>query len=245
MTDWKSIFYFFERLGKNSYFYRPLKQKIETVILNFDIIAFMVSSLLILMYYLYLGRRTRREPDSSVHTFNARIRERWVKMVISNDSRSILAIQTLRNSVMSASFMASTSILLITGTLNISEKVGQWALNWHPYGLAHSYSTGLWQIKLGLLLLDFSIAFYCFSMAIRFFNHVGYMINLPDNVPADGGLARQTCVYLNRAGRFYSFGTRTFFFSLPIILWFFGPYFLLLATLVLIGGLAMLDKVPR
>ena len=197
-----------------------------------------------LAYYGYLGRRTRCAPDSSVYTLNARIRERWVEMVMSSGKMDILAIQTLRNSVMAANFMASTSILLIIGTLNISEKIGQWALAWHPYSLAHTFSTGLWQIKLCLLLLDFSIAFFCFSMAIRFFNHVGYMINLPVDSSPDGGLYKQTCAYLNRAGSYYTFGTRTFFFSLPIILWFFGPYFLTLATLVLIGGLAMLDKVP-
>ncbi len=211
ITDLKSIFYFSGRLGKNAWLYRAFKQTKETATLNCDLMAFMVSSLLILIYYLYLGRRTRHIPDSSVHMFNARIRERWVKMVMSKDNKDILAIQTLRNSVMSASFMASTSILLIIGTLNISEKVGQWVLNWHPYALAHIYSTELWQIKLGLLLLDFSIAFYCFSMAIRFFNHVGYMINLTDDVPNDGGLSQKTSVYLNRAGRYYSFGTRSFF----------------------------------
>jgi uncharacterized membrane protein len=166
------------------------------------------------------------------------------RLIISKGNKDILAIQTLRNSVMSASFMASTSILLMIGTLNISEKVGQWALDWHPYGIAHIYSSELWQIKLGLLLLDFFVAFYCFSMAIRFFNHVGYMINLPDDVSIGVDLSKQTCVYLNRAGSYYSFGTRSFFFSLPIILWFFGPYLLILATLVLIGGLVMLDKVP-
>jgi uncharacterized membrane protein len=165
-------------------------------------------------------------------------------MVMSKDNMEVLAIQTLRNSVMAANFMASTSILLIIGTLNISEKIGQWALDWHPNGLAQPFSTELWQLKLCLLLLDFSIAFYCFSMAIRFYNHVGYMINLPVESSPDGGLYKQTCAYLNRAGRYYTFGTRTFFFSLPIILWFFGPYFLMLATLTLIGGLAMLDKVP-
>jgi Protein of unknown function, DUF599 len=179
--------------------------------LKYDIIIFMVSSLLILVYYLYLGRRTRRAPDSSLHTFNARIRERWVNMVMSKENKDILAIQTLRNSVMAASFMASTSILLIIGTLNISEKVGQWALDWHPYGLVHSYSTELWQVKLGLLLLDFSIAFYCFSMAIRFFNHVGYMINLPDDASTDGDLSRQTCVYLNRAGLLFVWHAYLFF----------------------------------
>jgi len=212
--------------------------------MSYDIIAFTVSCLLILVYYLYLGRRTRHAPDSSVHALNARIRKRWVEMVMNSGKMDILAVQTLRNSVMAANFMATTAVLLIIGTLNLSEKIGQWALDWHPFVLAYTVSSELWQIKLGLLLLNFSIAFYCFSMAIRFFNHVGYMINLPGDASTDGGHYKQTCAYLNRAGSCYTFGTRTFFFSLPIILWFFGPYFLMLATLVLIGGLAMLDRAP-
>jgi uncharacterized membrane protein len=212
--------------------------------MSYDIIAFTVSCLLILVYYLYLGRRTRSAPDSSVHALNARVRERWVKMVMNSGKMDILAIQTLRNSVMASNFMASTAVLLIIGTLNISEKIGKWAINWHPYALAYNVSSELWQLKLGLLLLNFSIAFYCFSMAIRFFNHVGYMINLPGDASADREHYKQTCAYLNRAGSYYTLGTRTFFFSLPIILWFFGPYFLMLATLGLIGGLAMFDKAP-
>lgn len=213
--------------------------------MQFDFIALATSCLLIVIYYLYLGYRTRREPNFSVHTLNAKVRERWVETVMTKPNMEILAIQTLRNSVMAANFMASTSILLIIGTLNISEKIGQWALNWHPYGLAQNFSTELWQIKLSLLLLNFCIAFYSFSMAIRFFNHVGYMVNLPSDSYPTSGFYQQTCAYLHKAGRYYAFGIRTFFISLPIILWFFGPYFLMLATLTLIGGLAMLDKVPR
>lgn len=133
-------------------------------------------------------------------------------MVMRKDNMEILAVQTLRNSVMAANFMASTSILLIIGTLNIGEKIGQWALNWHPNGLAHAFSTELWQLKLCLLLLDFSIAFYCFSMAIRFYNHVGYMINLPVESSPDGGLYKQTCAYLNRRWQIlYVWHTNLFF----------------------------------
>jgi uncharacterized membrane protein len=210
----------------------------------YDVIAFMVSCLLILAYYLYLGRRTRRAPHTSVHALNARIRERWVDMIMSGNNMEILAVQTLRNSVMAANFMATTAILLIIGTLNLSEKIGQWALDWHPFVLADTVSGTSWQIKLGLLLLDFSIAFYCFSMAIRFFNHVGYMINLPGDATSNPSHYKQTCAYLNRAGRYYTLGNRTFFFILPIIMWFLGPPFLMLATLGLIAGLAMLDRAP-
>lgn len=212
--------------------------------MNCDTRAFLLSCLLILLYYLYLCRRTRRAPDSSIHALNARIRELWVHRVMSKGGMEILAIQTLRNSVMAANFMASTAVLLIIGALNLSEEIGTWTLQWHSGFLADVESSQLWKVKLGLLLLDFSIAFYCFAMAIRFFNHVGYMINLSDDASTGDSLYQQTCVYLNRAGTYYMLGIRTFFFSLPIILWFFGPCFLLLATLVLILGLAMLDRTP-
>ncbi len=210
----------------------------------YDIIAFAVSCLFILVYYLYLGWRTRRAPDASIHANNAKIREQWVGMVMSNGNMDILAIQTLRNSVIAANFMASTAVLLIIGSLNISEKIGQWALNWHPFIIDDPTPGVIWQIKLGLLLLVFAIAFHFFAMAIRYFNHVGYMINLPSEPSKDSGLYRQTCTYLNKAGRYYMFGTRTFFFSLPIIMWFFGPAFLVLATFGLVVGLAMLDRTP-
>ncbi len=213
--------------------------------MSYDMIALIASCVLILVYYLYLVRRTRLAPESSVHTLNARVREQWVDMIMSKDHMEILAVQTLRNSVMASNFMASTAVLLIIGTLNLSEKIGQWSLNWSPFTLSQNEFSGLWQIKLGLLLLDFSIAFYCFSMAIRFFNHVGYMINLPGDLSTKLKHQKKTCIYLNRAGSYYAFGNRTFFFSLPIVMWFLGPCFLLLATLALIGGLVMLDRAPN
>lgn len=209
-----------------------------------DIIAFTISCLLMLIYYLYLKRRTRRMPNSSVHAVNAMTRERWVMMIMNSGKLEILAIQTLRNSVMTASFMATTATLLMIGVLNLSEKIGHWSQNLHPLLSLCQTSNELWQVKIGVLLLSFAIAFYFFAMAIRFFNHVGYMINLPYDAATDDDLCKQTCAYLNKAGSYYTFGIRTFFFSLPIILWFFGPFFLVLATLSLIAGLNVLDRVP-
>jgi uncharacterized membrane protein len=213
--------------------------------MSYDIIAFSASCLFVLTYYLYLAIRTRRAPEASIHAHNAKIREQWVDMVMSSGKMDILAIQTLRNSVIAANFMASTAVLLIIGTLNISEKIGQWTLTWHPLVIGGTTPGVVWQIKLGLLLLVFAIAFHFFSMAIRYFNHVGYMINLPSEPSKHSGLYHQTCIYLNKAGKYYMFGTRTFFFSLPIIMWFFGPYFLVLASIGLTTGLAMLDKTPN
>jgi uncharacterized membrane protein len=206
--------------------------------LKHELISLSACLLLMVLYYLYLWQRTQRAPDSSAHSFNANIRLRWVQMILANNNNGLLAIQTLRNSVMAANFMASTAILLIIGSLSSSEKLSHWLLQSDIQNLIPAYSNELSSLKLGLLVLDFFIAFYSFSMAIRFFNHVGYMIGL-----ADTELTKATCLYLNKAGRYYTLGTRSFFFSLPIILWFFGPYFLILGTLILILGLALLDHV--
>ncbi len=193
---------------------------------------------LIIFYYLYLWQRTLRAPDSCAHSFNAKIRQRWVQMILADKNNGLLAIQTLRNSVMAANFMASTAILLIIGILTSSEKLSQWLLHTDLSTFIPAYSNELGALKLGLLVLVFFIAFYSFSMAIRYFNHVGYMIGL-----ADSELTQQTSLYLHKAGRYYTLGTRSYFFSLPIFMWLFGPYFLILGTLILILGLALLDNV--
>ncbi|MGZ8143868.1 MAG: DUF599 domain-containing protein [Methylosarcina sp.] len=209
-----------------------------------DVIAFAVSTLLILLYYLYLNWRTLRQPNFTVHAMNSKVRQRWVEMIMSSDHKEILAVQTLRNSVMAANFMASTAILLIIGILNLSENPERLMSAWQPFLITASSSNELSHIKLALLLLNFFIAFYCFSMAIRFFNHVGYMINLPPDTVMERFSPRQIAVYLNRAGTYYTYGTRAFFFSLPLILWFFGPHVLVLATLILIISLYSLDRTP-
>jgi len=133
------------------------------VVLKYDMIAFLLSVFLIFTYYAYLSRRTKQYPNLSAHALNEKVRYQWVQMIMNSGGKmDILAIQTIRNSVMAANFMASTAILLIIGTLNISDKIGQFALDWQYNLLAVNYSSELWQIKLSLLLLDFFITFFLF-----------------------------------------------------------------------------------
>ena len=73
-----------------------------------------MSALALLAYQCYLSWRTRRDPASSALDGLMAARIAWVE-VIMKERRDILAVQTLRNSTMTASFMASTAILLIIG----------------------------------------------------------------------------------------------------------------------------------
>jgi len=207
-----------------------------------DIAALVVSLALAASYHAYLSWHLRRDPHHTVHSVNMIARARWVETVMASGKMDVLAVQTLRNSVMAASFMASTAILLMIGTLTLSGTDRAGSL-WHTLDFGTT-DPRLITLKLILLLADFFFAFFCFSMAVRFFNHVGYMINIPVAHGLQAVTPAQVAAYLNRAGSYYTFGTRAFFFCVPLVFWFFGPHFMLAAAVALIAGLYRLDRAP-
>ena len=207
-----------------------------------DIGCLALSIALVLGYYAYLRLQLKRDPHYSVHAVNTLARTRWVEAVMASGKMDVLAVQTLRNSVMASSFMASTAILLMVGTLTLggTEKAAEL---WRALNIGATdprFAT----VKLVLLLADFFLAFFCFSMAVRFFNHVGYLINVPVNRDLEALAPARIAAHLNRAGRCYTTGTLAFFFCVPLVLWFFGPQFMLAATGALVAGLYYLDRAP-
>lgn len=214
-------------------------------ILQDDWIALSLSIGLALCYFMYLMAFAGSKSNPAIHQFNIKVRERWVGMVLNTSNMEILAVQTLRNSVMAANFMASTSVLLIIGSLGLADNLGGWKSSNMANVVFNGSAINLWQIKLGLLLMVFFIAFFCFSMSIRLFTHVGYLITLPKNQKDHEDLHKYSCAYLNKAGAYYAVGSRAFYFCLPAIFWFFGSCYLLATTVLLILVLLLLDKTPR
>lgn len=214
-------------------------------LLQDDWFALALSIALTLCYFGFLMFSSGRKSNSAIHQFNIKVREHWVDMVLNTDNTEILAVQTLRNSLMAANFMASTAILLIIGTLGLADNANGWKAAGQSIVAVNGLAMNVWQLKLGLLLLVFFIAFFCFSMAIRLFTHVGYLLTLPKNQQDHADLQTYSCAYLNKAGAYYAVGSRVFYFCLPAIFWFFGPCYLLATTLLLIVVLLMLDKTPR
>jgi len=210
-----------------------------------DVAALAISIALVLAYYLYLRWRLRRDPQYTVHAVNNVARARWVEAMMSARGQEILAIQTLRNSVMTASFMASTAMLLIVATLTFTASQDHAAGVWHALNMSGATDDQAVAVKLVLLLADFFTAFFCFSMAVRYFNHVGYMITMPAAATPGGLDPRRVAAYLNRGGNFYAFGTRAFFYCVPLVFWMFGPLFFVVATATLLVVLHPFDRAPR
>lgn len=211
----------------------------------FELLALAASLAMLGLYWAVVKLRVRKDPLYAVHALNRQVRADWVAVVMQNRGYEVLAVQTLRNSVMAASFMASTAVLLIIGALTVSSDLEKISRSWaalSPLGLHASALSGL---KLTLLLACLCATFFCFSMAVRFFNHVGYMIMIRQTEVKNSTFLPIATVstYLNRAGHYYAVGMRLFYCCVPIVFWFFGPVALLLATLGLVYILRAMDRI--
>jgi uncharacterized membrane protein len=211
---------------------------------NLDAVAILVSGALLLLYYLFLWARVRRNPEFSIHRVNRKVRLLWVRDVMQNRSKDVMAVQTLRNMAMGAIFKASSAILLILGALTLSGQAENMTKTWHVLSLAGSPTAGWWTVKILCLLTVLIIAFFAFSMAIRLLNHVVFMVNLPQEAMSGLLTPENIAHQLNGAGTFYTIGMRAYFIAVPLVFWLFGPLFLLGATVGLIGILYYLDHNP-
>lgn len=93
---------------------------VKTVWGHYHNLFFFVTSILIIIgYHVLMRARIKQNPNYTFQAINTKARSSWVEMIMTNND-GILAVQTLRNSTMAATFLASTAILLIIGVLNIS-----------------------------------------------------------------------------------------------------------------------------
>ena len=207
-----------------------------------DLLAFVASLLLLGAYHLYLRYQLRRSPHYTIQSVNYTARAAWVENIMANSNKDVLAVQTLRNSTMAATFLASTSVLLIIGVLNMSHSSSQGGVL-QALADSHQPVLSLRMLKEVPLLLDLFGAFFFFSFAIRMYNHVGYLINSGGH-PSSPTTPAYVARLLNRGGSYYSLGMRCYYLSVPFVFWLFGPAFLFAASIGLIVVLYHVDRAP-
>ncbi len=210
-----------------------------------DLVSLVASILLVIAYHLFLRHKVKKDPTYTVQAINRIARSAWVETIMRDGGKDVLAVQTLRNSTMAATFLASTSVLLIIGVLTLSEQGGRLEATWHSLNMVGARHPELWMAKLICLLLDLFVAFFSLSMSIRVFNHVGYMINVPLGLNHKMITPAHVATHLNRAGGFYSIGMRAYYFLVPLVFWLFGPHFMLAATVGLLLVLYRIDRAPK
>jgi len=177
-------------------------------------LAVLTTVMALVAYELSLARQQRREPLRHARSAHATMREEWFIAVSHQPGSEILAVQTLRNSMMSATMIASTAALALMGTAALTVP------SLHA-GL-HDASTDLLAIEprtvLDLMLMTMLFASLLSSaMAVRYYNHAGYIGAMPVGSEARTRWLAVGIRYVREAGFLYSWGLRHLVLVAPII----------------------------
>ena len=203
-------------------------------------VALATSVLLIGGYELRLWMTERRNPQTTARAAHATLREQWVRALSDQSGSEIVAVQTLRNSLMSATISASTAALALVGTLSLT--VPGASLGLGLFGITR-LSPGL---VIELMLLGTLFASYvCSATAMRYFSHAGFVMSLPVPSPQREARLPTAIDYVRRAGSLYGWGLRTFFLVAPLIAGLIHPFAMALASLGLVLVLRALDRRPQ
>ena len=198
------------------------------------------SFLILGIYHVHWIYLMYRKPMTTAVGITNHLRGHWVESIM-KDRRDILAVQTLRNWVMASSFLASTGILICLGLLSVAaspEKMAEITPGLQELVREHRV---LWLFKLMVLIIDFFFIFFSFCLAIRYFNHVNFMINVPSTL-AHKVTPEYITNILNRGMMHYTMGMRGYYFSVLLFLWLFGPIWMLMGTVILTIILYRLDR---
>jgi uncharacterized membrane protein len=206
-----------------------------------DLSAGLASLALLFAYEAYERYRVRRDPSFALAGLNVIARTGWVRYIMEKRDY-ILAVQTLRNSGMTASFMASSAVLLLIGVMNLAAQSEEATL-WRSLNAFGHASPQLWLLKLMVLVMILFAGFFFFLMSIRLYNHVGYMVAA---APGDAGAMSPEAVtrVLNRAGTYLNLGIRTYYADAVVTFWLFGPPFAFICAVVLVLVLWRTDLHP-
>lgn len=189
-------------------------------------------------YELWFRSRSRRFPLQFARSVHASIRTRWVHELMQKPGSELLAIQTIRNSVMSATVTASTAVLALMGIVTVlSNRLG-------PDGL-HALTFSPKTIVASLLIAIMFATFVFSAMAVRFFNHAGYLMGSQAQGTARTAISDLAARYVVRAGNYYSQGMRTLLWLTPAATGLLNIWLMIPAATVLIYVMVWFDRSPE
>ena len=161
------------------------------------------------------------------------LRRAWVKRILAAPGAEILAIQTLRNSMMAATLMATTATLALIGLLSIGH--GQMSAPVAAQGWPHGWLLGGAGVKLLLPLAALAAAIVLFSKAVRLYHRCGYSLGMPHGSSDAAELAESAAMFeLTRAATLYRSGWRAFYIAIATGAWLSSGVIMLVTTAVIV-----------
>ncbi|MBX3665733.1 MAG: DUF599 domain-containing protein [Burkholderiales bacterium] len=205
-------------------------------------LAVLTTVAMLLIYETAQFLMSRRNPAAVSRTAHARLRELWFLSVSRQPGSEILAVQALRNSLMSAAMLASTAVLGLMGTVTLAAP----SLN-ATFGAA---VTGIPQLtprmtlELVLMVLLFA-SLVASAMAIRYYNHVSFISSIPVGSPEREQWQHTGTIYVRRAGVMYSWALRHLILVAPVLASLLHPFAGPPASAAVVALLYAFDRFER
>jgi hypothetical protein len=190
-------------------------------------------------YEAWLAWAQRTAPHALARSAHASLREDWFEAVSAHPGTEVLAVQTLRNSLMSASMTASTAVLALMGSITLTAPSLHASLEAAAGGAP--VLTPRLAMELVLLLLLFS-SLASSVMAVRFYTHAGFIGGMPVQSPSRQRWAGAGRAYVRRAGLLYSWSLRNLLLIAPVVAFMLHPMAGPVAAVVVVSVLSVFDR---
>lgn len=198
-----------------------------------------ITVAVLVAYELALLWKQRRGSATLARSAHANLREEWFAALSKQPGSEILAVQTLRNSLMSATMTASTAALGLIGAAtllapSITSSLGT------ADNLASHFTA---RLVMELMLMGVLFAsLVCSAMAVRYYNHAGFILSMPVNSDERKQWGQTAVAYLRRAGLLYSWGLRHLLMVAPLLAFIVYPLAGPVAAALVVAALFGFDK---
>jgi len=228
-----------------------------------EISLWSVSFSLLALYHVYFVIHYLKEPESFNLGVNLKSRQRWALIMMTDKSREITAVQTLRNGIMTTTFLATAAYVIGFYIFNIL--------------INQTDRTNLETVQFAILGVDFMSTFINMLVATRGYFHCSFLIvsksldpeieamfyenneKKSDSKMEMGDLestskSKESLIdkwtmkhvppvvkLLSRSSLHFTIGVRFLYLAIPLALWIFSPWAFLISSLLMVILMYYLD----
>jgi hypothetical protein len=198
-----------------------------------------ITTGMLVAYELALLWKQRRSPATLARAAHANLREEWFAALSKQPGSEILAVQTLRNSLMSATMTASTAALSLIGSATLLAPTMTSSIG--TFDNLASHFTARLVMELVLMGVLFA-SLVCSAMAVRYYNHAGFVLSMPVDSVERRQWGPTAVAYLRRAGLLYSWGLRHLLMVAPLLVFIVYPLAGPVAAMLVVAALFGFDR---
>ncbi|KAH6832405.1 transmembrane protein [Perilla frutescens var. hirtella] len=210
-------------------------------IVYMDSIIVPISLFLTIGYHAYLWHHLKTKPSQTSIGMNMLKRRAWLRQLNQgDDKKGMLAVQSLRNSLMFTILTATVTVIVtlcLAALTNNAFNAARILTAAHLFG---SQSPRIMLLKYASASIFLLASFLCSSLAVGFLVDANFLINAIGEFAPAGGY---TEAVVERGFAMAVVGNRVLCIAFPLLLWLFGPLPVALSSFALVWGLYELDFV--